>query len=430
MDEIILQTAQFQMTQMEFITRLLTATGIGLVIGLEREFSQKDNPHGFFAGTRTFALVAILGFIAGLLGTIYSEWVLLTFALGVVLLIGLGYFITASKGAIGSTTEFSVLLCFGLGLLSFLGYHNMALAITVIVTVILSLKMKVKKVVGKLTQEEIYAFVQFVVMALLIIPFLPNENFGPYDVINPREIGMVVLLTSGISFVGYILMKFLGANKGILITGLLGGLVSSTAVTWNFSKKSKETPELSMNYAVGILAAACIMIARVFLLVYIFNKAMLTGFVLPLVILFAAAVGITAYFNKKQNKNTAVNADIPLGDPLNLKDALFFGLLYTGILILVSYANAEYGSKGIYISSLISGLTDIDAITISVSKLAGTTIDYLTAQNAVLIATLSNTVVKIGISISAGSPTLRKKIIIGYGVVFIAGIIGFAILNL
>lgn len=224
-------------------------------------------------------------------------------------------------------------------------------------------------------------------------------------------------------------MKFMGANKGILITGILGGLVSSTAVTWNFSKKSKETPSLSLNYAVGILAAATIMIARVFFLVFIFNKAMLNGFILPLLVLFASAAGITTYFNKKQQSNTTVNADIPLGDPLNLKDAFFFGILYTGILILVSYANAEYGNKGIYISSLISGLTDIDAITISVSKLAGNTIDFLTAQNAVLIATLSNTIVKIGISVTAGSKTLKKSIIIGYGVVFIAGIIGFLILN-
>ena len=429
MDEILIQVSNFEMTQLEFITRLLTATGIGLVIGLEREFAQKDIPEGFFAGTRTYAMVAVLGFMAGLLGIIYSEWMVLIMTAGVSIMIALGYFVTAWRGSIGSTTEFSVFICFGLGLLSFHGYQNIALALTVIVAVILSSKLKVQKVVGKLTQQEIYAFVQFVVMALLIIPFLPNENYGPYDVINPREIGIVVLLTSGISFVGYILMKFMGANKGILITGILGGLVSSTAVTWNFSKKSKETPSLSLNYAVGILAAATIMIARVFFLVFIFNKAMLNGFILPLLVLFASAAGITAYFNKKQQSNTTVNADIPLGDPLNLKDAFFFGILYTGILILVSYANAEYGNKGIYISSLISGLTDIDAITISVSKLAGNTIDFLTAQNAVLIATLSNTIVKIGISVTAGSKTLKKSIIIGYGVVFIAGIIGFLILN-
>ena len=429
MDEIILQAPNFEMTQLEFITRLMTATGIGLVIGLEREFAQKDIPEGFFAGTRTYALVAILGFMTSLLGVLFSENLILVITAGVALIISLGYFITAWKGSVGSTTEFSVFICFGLGLISFYGYQSIALTLTVIVTVILSMKLKVQKVIGKLTQEEIYAFVQFVVMALLILPFLPNENYGPYDVINPREVGLVVLLTSGISIVGYILMKFMGANKGILITGILGGLVSSTAVTWNFSKKSKETPSLSLNYTVGILAAACIMMVRVFFLVFIFNKAMLNGFILPLFVLFASAVGITAYFNKKQLSNTSVNTDIPLGDPLNLKDAFFFGILYTGILILVSYANAEYGSKGIYISSLISGLTDIDAITISVSKLAGNTIDFTTAQIAVLIATLSNTIVKIGISISAGSKTLKKSIIIGYGIVFVAGVIGFLILN-
>ncbi|MGB5361792.1 MAG: DUF4010 domain-containing protein, partial [Aureibaculum sp.] len=140
--------------------------------------------------------------------------------------------------------------------------------------------------------------------------------------------------------------------------------------------------------------------------------------------------GVTFYLYKKKQAKEAFKEKMHLGDPLNIKNAVFFGVFYTGILILVSYASSEYGSKGIYLSSAISALTDIDAIAISVSKLGGTSINYLTAQNAILLATLANTIVKIGIALYAGSNNLKKYVLIGYGLIFIAGIVGFLILNL
>jgi len=247
--------------------------------------------------------------------------------------------------------------------------------------------------IGQLTQKELYAFVRFVVLALLILPFLPDNYFGPYNIINPREVGWIIVLVSGIGFVGYILMKFLGADKGILLTSILGGLVSSTLVTFTFSKNSKEIPQLSQNYAVGIFAAATIMVIRIFLLVFIFNKAMLVELIIPLLIILLTALGVALFFYKRQYGKPALTDEIALGDPLNIKNAVFFGIFYVGILLLVSYANHTYGTKGIYFSSAISALLDIDAITISVSKLGGTTMNTLFAQNAILIATLSNNVV-------------------------------------
>jgi len=209
----------------------------------------------------------------------------------------------------------------------------------------------------------------------------------------------------------------------------LGGLVSSTLVTFTFSKKSKENPELSQNYAVGIFAAATIMIARVFLWVFIFNKSMLVSLTLPLLIIFFTAFGVALFFYNKQFEKQRSVDKIVLGDPLNIKNAVFFGVFYMGILLLVSYANQTYGANGIYFSSSISALTDVDAIAISVSKLGGTTINLLIAQNAILLATLSNTVVKIGIALFTGSHKLKNYVLIGYGCIFIAGIIGFLVLN-
>ena len=429
-ENFIMQIENFQLTNVDFLIRMLVSAGIGFVIGLEREFSQHSEKEEIFAGVRTFTLIALTGFLASLLSLIFNPWIFIAAFFSVVLMVAISYWVTANNGDIGGTTEFAIVFTFLLGGLTLIGFINASLALMVITIVLLSLKMKMKIFIGQLSQNELYAFVRFVVIALLILPFLPDKNFGPFNVINPREVGWIIVLVSSIGFVGYILMKFLGANKGILLTGILGGLVSSTIVTWNFSNKSCETPSGSGNFSIGIFAAATTMIVRVFFLVFIFNKAMLSGLLIPLTLLLLTAFGITLFFYRKQFEKPDLNNKIPIGDPLNIKNAIFFGIFYIGILLLVSYANHTYGTKGIYISSSISALTDIDAISISVSKLAGNTIDVLIAQNAILLATLSNTIVKIGIAVWKGSKDLKKYVLIGYSLIFIAGIIGFLVLNL
>lgn len=419
-----------QLTEFDFVIRMLVTAGIGFVLGLEREYSQYSQKAEIFAGLRTFMLVALLGFLTAFLGTTFSNWIFIAGFLSVVCIVAISYWATSNKGNIDGTTEFAIIFTFLLGGLVFTGNINLSLAITVITVVLLSLKVTLRSIIGQITQTELFAFVRFVVIALLILPFLPNEFYGPYEVINPREVGWVIVLTSGIGFVGYILMKFLGTNRGILLTSILGGMVSSTLVTFTFSKKSKENPQLSQNYAVGIFAAATIMVLRIFLLVFIFNKMMLIQLTIPLLIILITAFGITLFFYNSNFGKPQTIDQIVLGDPLNIKNAVFFGIFYTGILLLVSYANEAYGTSGIYISSAISALTDIDAIAISVSKLGGNTMNTLFAQNAILIATLSNTIVKIGIAVFTGSQKLKKYVLVGYGFIFIAGIVGFLVLNL
>ena len=425
----MLQLENFQITEIDFLIRMLVTAGIGFVLGLEREFSQHSENSEVFAGLRTFTVVALFGFLAAYMGITFTYWIFIAGFLGVVTIVSISYWVSSNKGDIGSTTEFAVIFTFLLGGLVLVGNINLSLALTVIILVLLSLKLTFRSMIGQLTQNELYAFVRFVVVALLILPFLPDNYFGPYNVINPREVGWIIVLVSGIGFVGYILMKFLGTDRGILLTSILGGLVSSTLVTFTFSKKSKEIPQLSQKYAVGIFAAATIMVIRIFLLVFIFNKAMLVELIIPLLLILLTAFGVSLFFYKRQYGKPALIDKIDLGDPLNIKNAVFFGIFYVGILLLVSYANHTYGTKGIYVSSAISALTDIDAISISVSKLGGTTMNILLAQNAILIATLSNTVVKIGIALFFGSTQLKKYVLIGYGCIFIAGIIGFLVLN-
>lgn len=430
MDLLLIDTPDLKLEQSEFIIRLLVALGIGFLIGLEREHAAlKEKAHSF-AGIRTFIFVVLLGFIGAMTAVVFTPWMYLGILMSVVLLIAISYRVTASTGDIGSTTEFSVLLAFILGGLSFAGFIEISLMITVVIVVLLSSKIKLQNVIGKITSEELYDFIRFVVVVLLIFPFLPNENLGPFNVLNPREIGWVIILTSGLGFAGYILMRLLGPGKGILLTGIIGGLVSSTAVTWVFTKKSKESEELSLNCAVAILAASSIMILRVLIWTFIFNKELFNQLYGVIIFVLVVALSVTFVFYFKQRKKEVIVTEIRQDKPLDLQGALFFGLVYMLILLVVSYSNEYLGEKGMLLSSAIAGLSDIDAITISVSKIAGESLALKIASNAILIATISNTFVKLGIGIWAGSSQLRKYLFIGYGFVFSAILLVIVYLNL
>lgn len=427
-DLILFDTDNLYLEQSDFFIRLLVTTGIGFVVGLEREHASLSKNEEIFAGLRTFVLVALLGFVTGLFSAYYSYWISIAAFLSISLIVAVSYWISAHRGQLGGTTEMAILLVFFLGNLTLIGHIEMSLTLTIVMVVFLSLKVKFRNIVGNISQTELYAFIQFVIVALLLFPFLPDQDFGPYDVINPREIGWVIVLTSGAGFIGYILMKFMGTGRGIMLTGILGGLVSSTIVTWVFSKRSRNTPELSNSCTVAIMSASTIMILRVIFWIFIFNRSLLPALMIPLLLLLCTALGITLFFYRKEGHPDTSTTDLPLGEPLNLREAIFFGVIYTTILLIVSYANEQFGNRGIFVSSIIAGLTDIDAITISMTKIGGTSLPVLSAQIAIILATLSNTIVKLAISLWAGSNQLKRNVLIGYGLIFVAGILGILLL--
>ena len=423
MDEFLIESGSFQLTEGAFIIRLLVALGIGAILGLEREHEAIKEKKEAFAGIRTFMFVSLLGFMGGLGYYLLSPWIYIIILSAVTILTGISYWITASKGNIGATTELAVIISFILGSLSFLGFIEISLMITVAVVVLLSAKLKLQAIIGKITEPELYDFLRFVVIALLIFPFLPNANYGPNGILNPREIGWVIILTSGLGFIGYLLMKFMEARRGILLSGIIGGLISSTAVTWVFAKKSKENAEHSLSCATAILAASSIMIIRVLVWTYIFNKTLFNKIYLAFLPVFLAAIGITLYLYFKQSRKEKINTSIRQNKPLDLQGALVFGIIYTIILLVVNYANENFGKEAMLVSSALSGLSDIDAITITVSKLAGTQLDFSLAAKAVLIATMSNTLIKMAIGIWAGSKQLRKYLYLGYGLIFLVALV-------
>ncbi len=427
---MLIQTDSLELSQLDFLIRMLVAGGIGFVIGLEREHAAQTEEHRPFAGVRTFMFVVLLGFFSAFTGFLFSPWLFLIAFAGLALLVTVSYGLKAMKGDFGGTSEVATLIAYLLGGSTLMGYIDISLALMVVVVTTLALKVGLHSFIGKLSQEEVVAFIRFVALALLILPFLPNQDYGPYHALNPYEIGWVIVLTSGIGFAGYMLMKFLGPNRGILVTGIVGGFVSSTVVTWVFSKKSKANTALSASCAVAILAAASIMVIRIFVWLYIFNRTLISQLLIPLIILFASGILVAYRLYRRQAQSQKLDTDLKLGNPLNLREAFVFGLLYAGILLLVNFANANLGTSGIYLSSGIAALTDVDAITISMAKLGGDSIDRLVAQNAILIAFLANTVIKLGIALWFGSKALRRHLLAGYGIILLAALIGFLVLNL
>ncbi len=416
MDQLLIDTEQFTLSSWEFFVRLLVSIGIGIVIGLERQYSaMKEHTDGYF-GIRTFTFYSLLGCVSVLFYFLFSPWIYIALFLGMVILTAVAYWQTALKGDRGLTTEVTALLTFVLGSMAAYGLISFSLMLTVIVTVLLSSKFKIKTFVGKITAEELYAFIRFVVLALLIFPFLPDKNYGPYEVLNPREIGWVVLLTSALGFSGYILIKTLGNHRGILLGGLLGGLVSSTSITWVYAKKSKADPSLSASCATAILGASSILFIRVGVWTALFHAPLFRSLAVYLFLLLVTALGVTFYTHLKGKKLATIPTDTTtLSKPLDLISALVFGGIYVLILFAVSYANDYFGDKGTLISSALAGISDIDAVSISIAKLTGISISLPLAEVAILIACLSNTLVKLGLGCYLGSPQLRTLLIRGYG---------------
>lgn len=395
-----------------FLFSLLIAVAIGLVIGIEREFDSISGKE-HFAGIRTFALISTLGCVISYLSDLYSYIVLYVSIPSVFLFVSIFHYSKIKREEFGLITEFSLLLTFFLGVIS--GFHliKQAVAVAVIIIALLTLRNKFKETIRRITQEELYAFVRFIVLAFLVLPYLPDKDIGPSEIINLQSIGFVIVIVSSLSFVGYFIIKFFGAEKGILFTAFFGGTFSSTAVTWVFSSRSKENELLSYHYAAGIVIACSVMIARVLAISAVFNIVVFRWLLLPCSLMVVSSICYALYIIRfKASSVEKLPEKISLGNPLDFKNAIMFGLQYVAILFLVYYANSYWGTKGLYISGLISGLSDVDAVNISVSKLSLVQISPSTASSVVLLAVMSNTIFKMGECIIKGSVTLRNQVII------------------
>lgn len=404
-----------------YMLGVLVSLAIGLMLGLEREYDKIKDEAGF-AGIRTFPIVTILGFVLGNLTEAFSLWLPIVGFGSLILFLGIGQVIKSRvEITLGVTTNLALITAFVLGLMVSEELYRDSVATAVIVVTLLSLKTTFRSIIQNITHQELFAFIKFVILALLILPFLPNIDYGPNNLLNPFEIGTIVVIVSFLNFIGYFLVKFVGSRKGILLTAILGGLISSTAVAWDYASRSKKNPELSREYSAGIIIASAIMFPRLALLAAIFNSEIISHLAFPLTFLTLICLIPSILLLKKSSGKAATEID--LGNPLDILNALSFAVIYVVILYAVHYGNVYFGESGLYYSGLIAGLADTTAITISMAKF-GLNGDYLQLSSLVIIAsTLSNTLVKLGIAFLRGSKATGRLVGYIFGALIVAGIL-------
>lgn len=415
------------MPQHTLFYRFGVALFIGLLVGLQREFSydEEAKPNKkTFAGVRTFTLMALAGCTAAYVSQLQeSAWVF--FGIIIVLggLIGISYFISASRGETGVTTEVSAILIVLVGALAFWDEMALAVALGVVTTALLSLKGELHRFAERISREDILATLKFAIITAIVLPVLPNQSFwpAPFDVLNPYKIWLMVVLISGISFLGYVLVKVVGSQRGVGLTGLLGGLVSSTAVTLSFSQRSQKNTQLAKPFALAITIAWTVMFVRILVVVGALSLPLLRVVWLPITAACVAgmAYGIYLYFSPRLDDIDEVSVT----NPFELGPAVTFGLLYGLILLISRAAQLYFGDTGVYISSILSGLADVDAITLSMTELSSQgTLSLETAARAITFAAMSNTVVKGSIVLSSGSPSLRRAFAPAFFLILLTGV--------
>jgi uncharacterized membrane protein (DUF4010 family) len=400
------------------------ATLIGALIGLEREYTHQLKGEKGFAGLRTFMFYALLGNVSAWLTKIVSPAMLPLGFAALALLVTVTYF----RGSMmewtdrGMTTEVAALLTFLLGALVATGEVETAVAVGVIVAVLLSAKPALLRWVERITTEDIYTTLKFAVITFVVLPILPNHHYGPLQAFNPHEIWIMVVLISGVSFLGYVAYKLYGPERGIALSGLLGGLASSTAVSLSFGRRSKDNPALAKGCAMAITVASTVMVARIAVLVAVVQISLFRYLWIPLVALGVSGVATSLWLWRGSRHDTSIEGGLEIQNPFRLTTVIAFGVAFALVLFLVKAADRFLPVTGTPMIAAISGLTQVDAITLSVAKLTGPNLSANLAVGAILIAALSNTLSKALIGISVGHRNIRRPLLTALGIVFLSGL--------
>lgn len=388
------------------------ALGLGMLIGLERERTRGEEHT--FAGVRTFSLLALLGATSVYTGEQAGlPWIVGLVFFAVVALVATAYYVTARAGHIGTTTEVSALATFFIGSLCAWGQVEIAGAVTVAVMLLLALKGWLHDLAKRIEPADVEATLKFAIITLIVLPLVPNTNYGPegLEVINPYKTWLMVVLIAGLNFFGYILVKVVGREHGLGITGLLGGLVSSTAVTLSFSQRSRTEPGLAPVLALAILLAWTVMFFRVVVEVGVVNLPLAKELALGMLIMGIVSLAI-CFLLWRRGRSTE-RAEVETGhNPFELGDAIKFGALFAVVIFVAKAAQVYFGDTGLYLAGALAGLTDVDAIALSMANLAQQDpASSGAAARTIVIAVISNTMVKCGMAIWLGAPSMRKTMI-------------------
>jgi uncharacterized membrane protein (DUF4010 family) len=409
----------------DFATALL----IGALIGIERERHKREHDDQTIGGIRTFILFALIGALGGwLTAALETPWILVVAVLGAGAPVLAGYVISArdQPDALGLTTELAAIAACLLGAMTMLGFRDLAVGLGVAVAAVLAYKKPLHGIVDRLDTDDIYAGLRLLIATFIVLPLLPDREIDPWGAWNPASLWMLVLLISSLSLVGYVTTRLLGAQKGIPLTGLSGGLVSSTAVTLSFSRQSRDgtSSASAAALACGILLAWFVMFGRVVVEVLVVNRALLPNVLLPFATMGIVTAGLAWYFysrSRSDSESSGAAETVQLRNPFSLTSAAKFAAIFALVLLVVKLAQIHAPDRGIYFVAALAGTTDVDAITLSMAQYARTG-DVAGATDAIIIAALTNTVVKGGMVAVLGSAALRRAVLASAVAIVAAGV--------
>lgn len=405
------------------LTTLGIAFGLGLLVGLQRQKSDHE-----MAGVRTFTLISILGVLAGFLTREYNNpFILPTLGLAIASMLLVANIIKMKKfeeADVGQTTEVAALLMFAIGAYLVVGNQTIAVLVGGMMAVLLYIKEKLHDFIENLSQKDLSAIMTLAGVSLIILPILPNKTFGPLNVLNPRSIWLMVTLIVGISVLGYFIYKVAGKKVGIISNGILGGLISSTATTVSYARKTKDSKDISKLAVFVITVASTVSLVRVLIEVGVVIPEKLGLMALPIIAEIAILTVICILLFHRINKNKS-NDEMPEpSNPAQFKSALIFGLLYGAILLAVAFTKKQFGNNALYVVSIISGLTDVDAITLSLSQMIkGERLQTDLGWKLILLASLSNLVFKGVMAIMLGAKDIVKWLVSAFGIALVTGLL-------
>jgi uncharacterized membrane protein (DUF4010 family) len=410
-------------------SKLAIAFVLGLVVGVERGWESRDVPEGRrSAGVRTFAFAGLLGCVVGLLSREFGGLVLAAGLLGFSGLAVTSYWLTSRRDEdYGTTTEVSVLLTFALGALVSLGLLIEAVAAAVVVAWALGFKEELHAWVQWLERRELKATLQLLLIAAVALPLLPNRELGPWQALNPRVIGLLVLLIAGISYVGYFAVRLLGPRFGLMITAFLGGLASSTAVTVAFARMARARTPGPALLGAGIALAAATMAPRLLFEVAVVNRSLVGAVALPIAVLGLVPLVAAAWVARDGSRPNA-GGEVALRNPLELGPALVYGAALTLLFLGVRAADGWFGVGGVYAVTALSAIADVDAVAISLAHAATGDLAPEVAANAIVLAEVVNTASKAVLAAAIGGSAIARRCgaILGLALV---GAIGVALVS-
>ncbi|NDJ82782.1 MgtC/SapB family protein [Vibrio campbellii] len=393
------------------IWNLFIALLLGAIVGTQRGWVMRNSVEGSrVAGIRTFSLVGLLGGLVGILANIYTP-LLLGFALiALVILACIAFVIQQRKSEdISITGVVSLVITFVLGSLAVSGEPVLAAAAAVITAVVLDNKKELHQALQRLQEYELDAALRLLLISIVLLPLLPNQAYGPWKALNPYEIWWMVVLIASISFVGYFAIKIGGAKRGILFTSVFAGLSSSTALTLQFSHLSREQANISPLLASGILLSCGTMFPRLLIVLSVINPQLVT-LLGPVVLGMMAALYLPAWWIWRRSEVEQIEQPNKQTNPLALQSALFFGVVLAVIMLLSHALSDLFGSAGVLILSALSGITDVDAISLALGRQSTQTLSVETAALGILIAASVNTVVKMGMVVAIGDKALWRRV--------------------